>query len=72
MLRPLSQATTYALLAGFQNFGEVAASQIGIFATEVREREFFIDNLLVRIHIFIVMILVARPCAIGVWIPFSR
>ena len=29
------QATTYALLAGFQNFGEVAASQIGIFVTQV-------------------------------------
>ena len=29
-----------------------------------REREFFIDNLLVRIHLIIEMILVDRPCAI--------
>ena len=33
------------------------------------EREFFIDNLLVRIHLIIKMILVDRPCAMGVWIP---
>jgi hypothetical protein len=31
-----------------------------------RERELFIDNLLVRIHLIIVMILVDRPCAMGV------
>ena len=30
------------------------------------EREFFIDNLMVRIHLIIVMILVDRPCAMGV------
>ena len=30
------------------------------------EREFFIDNLLVRIHFIIEMILVDRPCAMGV------
>ena len=30
------------------------------------EREFFIDNLLVRIHLIIVMVLVDRPCAMGV------
>ena len=29
------------------------------------EREFFIDNLLVRIHSIIEMILVDRPCAMG-------
>ena len=28
-----------------------------------REREFFYDNLLVRIHLIIEMILVDRPCA---------
>ena len=33
------------------------------------DRDFFIDNLLVQIH---EMILVDRPCAIGVGIPFSR
>ena len=33
---------------------------------EEREREFFIDNLLFRIHLIIVMILVYRPCAMGV------
>ena len=31
-----------------------------------REREFFIDNLLVRIHLIIEMILVDRPCAMGI------
>jgi len=31
-----------------------------------REREFFIDNLLVRIHLIIEIILVDRPCAKGV------
>ena len=30
------------------------------------EREFFIDNLLVQIHFIIEMILVDRPCAMGV------
>jgi len=30
------------------------------------EREFFIDNLLVRIHLIIEMVLVDRPCAMGV------
>ena len=32
----------------------------------ITQREFFIDNLLVRIHLIIEMILVDRPCAIGV------
>ena len=31
-----------------------------------REREFFIDNLLVRIHLIIEMIFGDRPCAMGV------
>ena len=30
------------------------------------EREFFIDNLLVRIHLIIEMILVDQPCAMEV------
>ena len=34
------------------------------------EREFFIDNLLVRIHLIIDMVLVDRPDAMGVWILF--
>ena len=29
------------------------------------EREFFIDNLLIQIHLIINMILVDRPCAMG-------
>jgi len=36
------------------------------------EREFFIDNLLVRIHLITEMILADRPCAMGLSIPFSR
>ena len=31
-----------------------------------REREFFIDNLLVQIHLIIEIVLADRPCAIGV------
>jgi hypothetical protein len=31
-----------------------------------REREIFIDNLLVRVHWIIEMIAVERPCAVGV------
>ena len=31
-----------------------------------REREIFIDNLLVRVHLIIEMIFVDRPCATGV------
>ncbi len=30
------ESTTYALLAGFQNFGGVVSSQIGLYATQVR------------------------------------
>jgi len=33
---------------------------------QICQREFFIDNLLVRIHLIIEMILVDRPCAMGV------
>ena len=32
----------------------------------VREKEFFIDILLVRIHLIIEMITIDRPCAMGV------
>ena len=32
----------------------------------LEDREFFIDNLLVRIHLIIEMSLVDRPCATGV------
>jgi len=35
-------------------------------ASMSREREFFIDNLLVRIHLIIEMSLVDRPCAMGI------
>ena len=40
--------------------------ELHLLLTSCREREFFIDNLMVRIHLTIVMILVDRPCAIGV------
>ena len=33
---------------------------------DLRARDFFIDNLLVRIHVIVEMILVDRPCAMGV------
>ena len=33
---------------------------------ERRERDFFIDNLLVQIHLIIEIILVDQPCAMGV------
>jgi len=32
--KALPESTTYALLAGFQNFGGIVSSQLGIFATE--------------------------------------
>ena len=32
---------------------------------QTREREFFIDNLLVRSHLIIEMLSVDRPCAVG-------
>ena len=35
-------------------------------ASQADEKEFSIDNLLVRIHLIIEMILVDRPCAMGV------
>ena len=38
--------------------------QLGV--AQPAERDFFIDNLLVRIHLIIEMILVDRPCAMGV------
>jgi hypothetical protein len=34
--------------------------------TRAEEREIFIDNLLVRIHWIVEMIVVERPCAMGV------
>ena len=37
-----------------------------VLAPNPKEREFFIDNLLVRIHLIIQMSLVDRPCAMGV------
>ena len=37
-------------------------SNSGLFA----EREFFVDNLMVRIHFIVKMISVDRPCAMGV------
>ena len=40
-------------------------------STKSSEREFLIDNLLVRIHYIIKIILVDRPCTMGVLIPFS-
>ena len=35
------------------------------------ERDFFIENLMVRIHLIIEMILVDRPCAMGVRIAYA-
>ena len=52
---------------GMPHYGHILAGTI-----KVSQREFFIDNLLVRIHFIIEMILVDWPCAMGVWIPFSR
>ena len=38
----------------------------GVHNLHIQEREFFIDNLLDRIHVIIEIILVDRPCAMGV------
>jgi len=56
---------------GFAFFGELYQEFRSIGKTSstmgyAREREFFIDKLLVRIHLIIEMILVDRPCALGV------
>ena len=32
----------------------------------IKQRDLFIDNLLVRIHLVVEIILVDRPCAVGV------
>jgi len=40
--------------------------QVGAAARWCNESEFFIDSLLVRIRLFIEMMLVDRPCAMGV------
>ena len=40
--------------------------KISVYMMWVQEREFLIDNLLVRIHLIIEMILVDRHCAMGV------
>jgi hypothetical protein len=39
---------------------------MAVLVPVVRETEFFIDNLLVRIHLIVEMSLVDRPCAMGV------
>ena len=48
------------------------ARQIATFIFLSAENEFFIDNLLVRIHLIIEIILVDRHRAMGVRTPFSR
>ena len=55
-------------MQGRKRFGATSC-EITAYATHTlhpKEREFFIDNLLVRIHLIIEMILVDRPCAMGV------
>ena len=56
-----------------RSYGRASPNSLGppeewcVFALSSNpEREFFIDNLLVRIHLIIQMILVDRPCAMGV------
>ena len=54
--------------------GEVALNghrHVGLDVATL-QRELLTDNLLVRIHLIIMIILVDRPCPIGVWISFSR
>ena len=50
----------------------VSGSKVSLALTVQRERDLFVDNLLIRIHLMIEMILVDWLCAMGVWIPFSR
>ena len=47
-------------------FSELSRAERRSRAVVFLEREFFIDNLLVRIHLIIEMISVDLPCAIGV------
>ena len=46
--------------------GRRVGSLFSIVSEGAEQREFFIDNLLVQIHLIIEMILVDRPCAIEV------
>ena len=43
-----------------------------VFFSLPLKREFFVDNLLVQIHLIIEIILVDRPCAMALRIHFSR
>ena len=44
----------------------LSTASMWVLPQAASEREFFIDNLLVRIHLIVEMILVDRPCAMGV------
>ena len=52
--------------------GKISGSITDQVLASTREREFFIDNLLVRIHSIIGMILEDWPCAMAVVIPVCR
>ena len=49
-----------------QSEKEVVTRLPSVPSHPIRERAFFIDNLLVRIHLNMKMVLVDRPCAMGI------
>ena len=53
-------------LAAIGNACTVLAFALAVGSCPRRERDLFIDKLLARIHFNIEMILVDRPCAVGV------
>ena len=66
------ESTTYALLAGFQNFGGVVSSQLGIFATEAAgivtdEDKVRRVSACERNH----KITLTRDCALGMYTPLD-
>ncbi len=60
-----------AVLDGDRNGAHVRVGGLRNLVS-ARERDFFIDSLMVRIGLIIEMIRVDRPCATGIQIPFSR
>ena len=52
--------------AEFQEHLAAILCNVSVCPPPHRDREFFIDKPLVRIHLIIEMILVDRPCAMGV------
>ena len=66
-LTDVSAMSSRAVAARARNMGRSSALSLAPrFSVTYRESEFFIDDLLVPLHSIIEMVLVDRPCAMGV------